>query len=291
MGSGTGDTGGGGGLRDASRGDRLQKVMAEAGVASRRACEELILEGHVEVNGVTVTELPAWADPARDEIRVKGQRLLSDARHVYVMLNKPSRCVTTLDDPGGRRTVGEMVRHPSGVRLFPVGRLDFETTGLLLMTNDGEMTNQLTHPRFGVPKCYRAVLRGKLDHDSCLELEQGVFLASRSKGETVGATRTMPVQIRFVRRDRDKSIVEITLKEGKNRQIRRMLAKVGYPVKKLTRVSLGPLQLRGLAPGAWRELTTHELRTLRNAMRQAKKDAVVPNPAQGGGRNDREKKQ
>lgn len=259
-------------------------------MASRRACEELILEGHVEVNGVTVDELPAWVDPERDDIRVRGRALVGESRHIYVMLNKPTRCVTTLDDPGGRRTVGDMVRHPSGARLFPVGRLDFDTQGLLLMTNDGELTNGLTHPRYGVPKCYRALVRGKLDHDACNELERGIYLSTRTKGETSGAARTLPVQIRFVRRDRDKSIIEITLKEGRNRQIRRMLAKVGYPVKKLTRVSVGPLQLKGLAPGAWRELTSHELRTLRRAIHQARKDSVVPNMAQGAARNDREQK-
>jgi 23S rRNA pseudouridine2605 synthase len=281
------DKAGDSGLHDASRGQRLQKVMAEAGVASRRACEKLIFEGHVEVNGNVVTELPAWVDPAEDTIRVKGQQIGRTTRTVYVMLNKPSRCVTTLDDPDGRRTVVEYVQHPSGLRLFPVGRLDYETQGLLLMTNDGELTNLLTHPRYGVPKCYRAVIKGKLDHEACAELERGIVLATRSKGETLGATRTRPVQIHFLRRDRDTSIIEITLKEGKNRQIRRMLAKVGFPVKKLTRVTIGPLRLKGLAPGAWRELSTHELRTLRKAINQAKKDSVVAGAPQAEARNDR----
>lgn len=263
-------------LRDASRGVRLQKALAEAGVGSRRHCEDLIEEGAVKVNGRVVTDLPAWVDPAEDRIAVNGRPIRGPERHVYVMLHKPRRTVTTMDDPGGRRTVAEMVHHPSGVRLAPVGRLDYDTSGLLLMTNDGELTNLLTHPKYGVEKVYRVVLKGSLDAEAVERLGEGVYLADRREGETVGAARTAPVRMHIVRRDRDRTVLDVTLKEGRNRQVRRMFADVGFPVRKLLRTRLGPLRLKGLAVGEWRELSRTELGELRRAAGAARRQAGVP---------------
>lgn len=260
-------------LRDASRGVRLQKALAEAGVGSRRQCEALIEQGAVEVNGRVITELPAWVDLAEDRILVNGRPIRGPERHVYVMLHKPRRTVTTMDDPGGRRTVADMVQHPSGVRLAPVGRLDYDTSGLLLMTNDGRLTNLLTHPKYGVEKVYRVVLKGSLDAEAVERLGAGVYLADRRDGETVGAARTAPVRLRIVRRDRDRTVLDVTLKEGRNRQIRRMFADVGFSVRKLLRTQLGPLRLKGLAVGEWRELSRTELGELRRAASAARRQA------------------
>lgn len=247
------------------KGVRLQKILASAGVASRRRCEELIVQGGVSVNGCVVTSLPAWADPSQDEIVVEGRRLARADRKLVIMLNKPRRIVTTCDDPGGRRTVADLVDHPAARRLFPVGRLDYDTSGLLLLTNDGELANRLTHPRYEVAKAYRAKVRGRVEPDELERLGKGLFLVERRQGSTVGASRTAPVLVRIVHRDRERTLLELTLKEGRNRQVRRMLAKVGHPVVQLERIRLGPLRLKGLARGEWRELTRQELASLRRA--------------------------
>lgn len=252
-------------LKDGDRGIRLQKALADAGVGSRRRCEELVLEGEVRVNGVHVLDLPAWVDPALDEIVVQGKTLPKPERRVYVMLNKPTRTVSTVEDPEGRRTVTEMVSHPSGVRLYPVGRLDYETTGLILLTNDGALANRLTHPSFGVHKTYRATVKGRVEDDVLRKLTRGVVLTDRYEGRTTGASRTAPVLIHVAFRDNEKTILDITLREGRNRQIRRMFALIGHPVRKLMRTEMGPLALKGVASGAWRELTAPEVAGLRRA--------------------------
>lgn len=261
---------------DASRGERLQRVLADAGVASRRACEEMIEAGRVEVNGRVVSSLPAWVDPKRDRIAVDGRPIARTTRHVYVMLNKPERTLSTArDEPGAlRRTVVGMVEHPSGARLFPVGRLDYHTTGLVLLTNDGDLANALTHPRYGVAKTYLATVKGALSDEEIEALERGVYLADRRVG---AAARTRPAVIRKVRQDRARTVLEITLHEGRNRQVRRMLAKVGHPVRRLERVAMGPLQLSKLARGEWRELTVGEVRALREAARRAREEASGSN--------------
>ena len=250
---------------------RLQRVMADAGIAARRVCEELIEQGAVSVNGEIVRELPAFVDPEADRIEIDGRPLPKPERHIYLMLNKPRRTVTTAaDEPGAeRRTVLDLVDHPARTRLFPVGRLDFDTMGLLLLTNDGDLANLLTHPRYGVAKSYLATVAGVLTDEDAQTLEEGIYLAERREGRTVGAARTARVQVQIHKRDRDRTILRIELKEGRNRQVRRMLAKVGCPVKKLERVEMGPLKLKGLARGAWRELTSTELRVLRDAVRRA----------------------
>lgn len=251
-----------------NKGERLQRVLADLGVASRRECERLIEAGAVEVNGEVVTKLPVFVDPENDRILVEGRPIRREPeRKLYLLLNKPSRTLTTnADEPGSdRRTVIDLVDHPQKSRLFPVGRLDYDTTGLLLLTNDGDLANQLTHPRYGVPKTYRAVVRGTIEDDAVAELERGIFLADRKAGRTEGASRTAHVEVRVVLRERERTTIELTLREGRNRQVRRLLAAVGYPVKSLERIGMGPLSLKGVARGHWRELDRHEIRALKRA--------------------------
>lgn len=281
------------GFADKSRGERLQRVMADAGVASRRDCEALILAGKVKVNGEVVDSLPAWADPASDRIVVAGRHIASFApesiggrggatrRHVYVMLNKPDNTLTAeRDEPGlDRRVVTDLVNHPASSRLFPVGRLDFHTTGLLLLTTDGDLAHLLTHPRFGIPKTYRVDVKGLLEDEQILKMGRGVYLADSEEGQAVGASHKQPVLVRVVSRTRDKTAVEVTLFEERNRQIRRMLETVGARVKRLERVAMGPLQLRGVARGSWRELTVHEIRALRQAVKSGKAEGPRAAPA------------
>ena len=251
---------------DDSRGPRLQKVLAEAGVGSRRACEELIEAGSVRVNGHLVSTLPAWVDPKSDHITVDGKRIRAHEPHVYIMLFKPRGFVTTTEDPEGRPHVLNLVEHPSKARLYPVGRLDMDSSGLLLLTNYGELANRLTHPKHEVHKTYEVVVSGALEEHDVRKLENGIFLNEKrvSKGERDGV-RTSPSRLRLKKRDRDRTLLTMELKEGRNRQIRRMLAKFGHNVKKLRRVRMGPLKLRGLQPGQWRELTPSELMALRRA--------------------------
>lgn len=251
-------------------GVRLQRVLADAGVASRRASEELIEQGRVDVNGTPVRSLPCFVDPESDRIEVDGRPIPKSERHIYIMLNKPARYLSTVaDEPDAeRRTVLDLVSHPSRARLYPVGRLDYDTTGLVLLTNDGELTNRLTHPRYGIHKTYRAVVKGVLEEADTERLEEGIYLAERKEGRTVGAVRTARVAISIAKRDRERTVLEITLREGRNRQVRRMLAKVGCPVKKLERIAMGPLRLKGLARGQWRELSAPELASLRRAAKR-----------------------
>jgi pseudouridine synthase len=271
---------------DASRGERLQRVLADAGVGSRRACEELIEAGEVEVNGQVVSELPAWVDPEEDRIVVEGRPLPRPERKLYVLLNKPARTLSTAkDEPGAdRRTVTDLVDHPGASRLFPVGRLDYDTVGLILLTNDGELANRLTHPRYGVPKTYRVVVKGVLGEDAGAELERGIFLAQRKAGETVGGERTAGVEIKVLSQSRSNTTLEMTLREGRNRQVRRMLAAVGYPVKTLERIGMGPLRLKGVQRGAWRELTRDEVWALKRSAADARPDGEAEEA--GGARNN-----
>lgn len=270
-------------LTDPARGERLQRVLADAGVASRRACEALIAQGHVRVNSVLVTALPVFVDPATDRIEVDGRPVRPASPPITVMLNKPTRTLSTARDDQivQRRTIVELVDHPAAARLFPVGRLDYDTTGLILLTNDGELANRLTHPRFGVVKTYQALVRGRLDDADLSKLERGIFLAERRAGRTIGAVRAAHVGITIARRDRDTTLLEITLGEGRNRQVRRMLAAVGCPVKRLERIAMGPVKLSGLARGQWRELTHKELTALRRASEPGRKatDSQPAKPA------------
>ncbi|MHC5001952.1 MAG: pseudouridine synthase [Planctomycetota bacterium] len=251
---------------DASRGPRLQKVLAEAGVASRRACEELVEAGVVSVNGHVVRTLPAWVDPIRDHVKVNGRSIRRVQAPVYVMLFKPRGVVCTNDDPEGRPRAIDLVRHPSRARLYPVGRLDLDSSGLVLLTNDGALAHRLTHPKHGVAKVYEVTVAGSLDEAAVAALEQGLYLADRRSGR---ASRTMACRLKLLKRARDRTRLRMELREGRNRQIRRMLVRVGHRVKKLRRVQMGPLKLKGLRPGQWRDLLPKEIEALRRAAEAA----------------------
>jgi len=244
---------------------RLQKVLAEAGIASRRACEELIVAGEVEVDGETVRTLPCLVDPAIARVEVRGVPIDIRPTSVVartVMVFKPRGVVSTNRDPFRRRRAIDIVPHAPGERLYPVGRLDIDSSGLLLLTNDGELANRLTHPRYGVHKGYEVMVAGRLDDRALEKLHRGVFLAHRRRS---GAARASAERIEVLRRDRDRSVLFIELSEGRNRQIRRMLEQLGHDVKRLRRVTLGPLRLSGLRPGEWRELSPTEAEALRRA--------------------------
>ena len=238
---------------DAPVGVRLQKVLATAGLGSRRECEELILEGRVEIDRQVVTELGTRVDPRRQEIRVDGE-LLRPPRLTYYALHKPPDVVCTARDPAGRPRAIDLV--PPEPRVFAVGRLDMSSEGLLLLTNDGDLAFKLMHPRFGVEKMYHVQVAGRPSREDLGQLLKGVWL---SDGR---------VKARRVQRQRSQgqsAWLKIVLNEGKNREIRRMLAKLGHKVMKLRRIALGPVQLGSLAPGKSRRLTGPELTALRQA--------------------------
>lgn len=244
---------------DAGRpvGQRLQKVLAAAGIGSRRQCEELIRTGRVEVDCRVVTELGVRVDPRRQEIRVDGQVVRQPAR-LYVAVHKPEGVVCTHRDPAGRPRVIDLVPTAENQRLFPVGRLDLHSEGLILLTNDGELANRLAHPRYGVEKTYRAVVAGSPSQEVLDRLLRGVHLA-----EGVARASRIAVKRRLAR----STILEITLREGKNREIRRIFAGVGHKVLRLLRLSVGPVRLGKLRPGQWRPLTPQEITALRKAAR------------------------
>ena len=234
---------------------RLQKVLSQAGIASRRAAEKLIAEGRVSVNGNTIREMGVKADPAVDDIRVDGRRVKSAERPRYILLNKPKGYVTTRSDPQRRPTVIDLLNVREYV--YPVGRLDYDTEGLLLLTNDGDLAAKLTHPRHGVERTYEARVAGMPDRDALERLRNGIPLDGH---------RTLPAQASLVnerRRDGD-GILLLTIREGRNRQVRRMCEAVGHPVKELRRVRIGPIADRRLKVGQWRELTLREVEKLKS---------------------------
>ena len=232
---------------------RLQKILAAAGIASRRKCEELILEGDVRVNRNVVDTLPAFVDPAVDIITVKGRRIHVQPK-TYYLLNKPKNVICTNSDPQGRKKAIDLI--PTSQRIFCVGRLDAETTGAIILTNDSELTNKLTHPKFEIPKTYTVRVRGKIETESVEKLRKGIHLA---EGKT---SRT---SIKILKRGHSESMLEITLHQGLNRQIRRMLAKVNHKVLSLKRTSIGKLNIRKLGPGKYRALTKPEIAYLQKA--------------------------
>jgi 23S rRNA pseudouridine2605 synthase/16S rRNA pseudouridine516 synthase len=231
---------------------RLHVVLARAGIASRRQSEKLISEGRVEVNGEVVLTPGTQVSWEKDIIRFDGQLVRPPESIITVVLNKPKGVVTTAHDPQKRPTAMQLVEALK-VRLFPVGRLDYHTEGLLLLTNDGELAYHLQHPRFGVPKTYRVKVKGMPSASILARLRSGVVLDRR---------RTAPAKIRKVGTTGKNTWLEITIKEGRNRQIRRMCAAVGHPVMKLKRTQYGPIRLAGLKPGAFRRLSTSELNRL-----------------------------
>ena len=235
--------------------ERLQKFLSRAGVASRRAAEEMMLAGRVSVNGEVVTGLGTKIVAGADEIRVDGRVVQPPQELVYLMLNKPAGVMTTLDDPQGRPTVAGFV--PEGApRLFPVGRLDYATTGLLLLTNDGELAHALMHPRHHVSKLYRVEVDGVPNQADLRQLRDGVELDDGL---------TAPAEVRLLEKRPRRAVVEITLREGRKRQVRRMFSAVGHPVRSLMRIAYGPLPLGTLAEGSVRELGGEEVRALREA--------------------------
>lgn len=228
--------------------ERLQKIIAAAGITSRRAAEELILAGRVMVNDVVVTELGAKADPLTDRIAVDGRLVKPAETLYYVLLHKPAGYVTSLKDPQGRQLVTELVKDVNA-RLYPVGRLDYNSEGLLLLTNDGAWANRLMHPRHQVDKEYHVRVRGKVDLQQIKRLSEGVELED---GPVSGAT------VRLLKADQNNDWLSITIREGRNRQVRRMCAAVGLSVVRLRRIRYGNLTLGGLKPSEYRLLTPQE---------------------------------
>jgi len=237
---------------EASRGVRLQKFLADAGIASRREGERLILGGRVEVNGRVVTTLGVRVEPEHDRVRVDGRPVRQAGRRVYYLLNKPKGLITSSSDPEGRPTVVDLLQ---GVRerVFPVGRLDWNSEGLLILTNDGDLTYRLTHPANHIPKVYRVKVRGSLAEDDLKALRRGMVLDGR---------RTLPARVERISAQVN-SWLEVTLYEGRKNQIRRMLERLGHRVQKLKRIAIGPIRDRALKPGEWRRLTPDEVRRLR----------------------------
>jgi pseudouridine synthase len=235
--------------------ERLQKILSRAGVASRRAAEQLMLEGRVTVNGETVRELGTKADAAHDDIRVDGRRVKVVERHRYILLNKPPGFMTTRSDPEGRPTVLDLLK---GVReyVYPVGRLDFDSEGLLILTNDGDLAARLTHPRHGVVRVYEARVLGVPDAHDLDRLRRGIAIDGRS---------TEPADIEAIGRRSSHAMLRVTIREGRNRQVRKMCDAIGHPVTRLRRVAIGPIRDARLKAGAWRELTTEEVERLRRA--------------------------
>lgn len=258
---------------------RLQRVLADAGIAARRQCERLIQEGHVEVNGEVRDRLPVFVDPAQDRITVDGRPISRPqaTRKIYLMLHKPERTlVTSSDEPGAaRRTVLDLIDHPSKPRLFPVGRLDFESTGLVLLTNDGELANVLSHPRFGVEKVYHAMVKRVLDDTHVAELEGVMNRAGRDEAKSRGRLATPGVGLTVIRREPGRTLLSVTMRAGANRAVRDVLANAGCPVKKLTQMRLGPIELKGVALSHWRELTRDEVRDLRQLLSSARRGGTA----------------
>lgn len=244
-------------------GERLQKILAAAGIASRRKAEELIAAGRVTVNGSVVAELGSKADAAVDHIRVDGKMLKPDARHRYFMLNKPKGVVTTAADPEGRPTVMDFLDVRE--RVFPVGRLDYHSEGLVLMTNDGELAYRLTRSDAGVERTYLVKVSGRPSDDVLGQLRRGIRIPRGRKGSGEGQVLTRPARIRLVR-DAENPWYEVVLTEGKNREIRKMFEETGHFVEKIRRVTFGPLVL-DTKPGEARELTGTEIEKLKRSVR------------------------
>jgi 23S rRNA pseudouridine2605 synthase len=242
-----------------AEGVRLQKVLAAAGIASRRACEVLISEGRVEVNSEVVTEQGRRVDPERDVIRVDGARIPPPRRHRYLVLNKPRGVVATMDDPEGRRTIADLMAEPAdrraarslkNERLFHVGRLDTDSEGLLILTNDGDFAYRLAHPSYQVPKTYVVEVTGVVGEQTLRRLRRGL---------TLDDGPVQPSSVKIMSTAGDKTLVKITLQEGRNRIVRRTMEAVGHPVRRLTRIGIGPVRLGNLKVGEYRELTREEL--------------------------------
>jgi pseudouridine synthase len=259
--------------------ERIQKILSQAGIASRRASEQLMLDGRVTVNGATIRELGTKADPARDDIRVDGRRIKIVEQRRYLLLNKPRGYVTTRSDPQRRPTVIDLLR---GVReyVYPVGRLDFESEGLLLLTNDGDLAARLTHPSHGVARVYEVRVLGVPDAHDRERLSRGLIVDGR---------RTQPAEVTVLppRRDARGATLVITIREGRNRQVRNMCEAIGHPVDHLRRVAIGPIKDPKLKIGAWRNLSEEEVARLRKAASDNKPRHEEHHGPRGGERTRR----
>jgi pseudouridine synthase len=235
--------------------ERLQKILSQAGVASRRAAEQLMLDGRVTVNGATIRELGTKADVTHDDIRVDGRRVKTAEPTRHLLLNKPRGYMTTRSDPERRPTVIDLLH---GVReyVYPVGRLDFDSEGLLILTNDGDLAARLTHPSHGVPRVYEARVLGVPDRHDLDRLHRGIPIEGR---------RTEPAEIEVIGEKGGHATLRVTIREGRNRQVRKMCESVGHPVTELRRVAIGPIRDARLKLGSWRELTREEVTRLRKA--------------------------
>jgi 23S rRNA pseudouridine2605 synthase len=237
--------------------ERIQKILSQAGIASRRASEQLMLEGRVTVNGATIRELGTKADPSHDDIRVDGRRIKVVENHRYLLLNKPRGYMTTRSDPERRPTVIDLLR---GVKeyVYPVGRLDFESEGLLLLTNDGDLAAALTHPSHGVARVYEVRVLGVPDDRDIGRISRGIVIEGR---------RTAPAEVRLLPHGRDarEATLSIMIREGRNRQVRKMCEAIGHPVTHLRRTAIGPIRDTTLKLGSWRDLSEDEVKRLRNA--------------------------
>lgn len=234
--------------------ERLQKVLARAGIASRRHSEELIEEGRVRVNGTIVTTLGTKVNPERDHIKVDGKRIVVESKKVYLVLNKPVGCITSLSDPEGRPTVMDLIPAMKE-RIYPVGRLDYDTEGLLLLTNDGALACALMHPGSHIEKIYRAKVKGRLTDEGRRRLERG--------GVSIAGGKTAPCRVRTVRETAQNNWIEIILHEGRKRQVRMMMKKVGHPVIRLKRVGYAFIKIGDLALGKYRHLSPDEVGLLK----------------------------
>jgi 23S rRNA pseudouridine2605 synthase len=255
--------------------ERLQKILSAAGIASRRAAEEYILQGRVSVNGATVTELGTRADPGHDDIRVDGRRVRAQQKRRYILLYKPRGYITSRADPQRRPTVIDLLTK-GGVReyVYPVGRLDYDSEGLLLLTSDGDLAARLTHPRHGVPREYQVRVRGVPDRHALERLSAGIMLEGR---------RTAPADVTLQKviegADRSQAVLTFVIREGRNRQVRDMCAAVGHPVVKLRRVRIGPIADDHIRPGEFRDLSDREVALLKKAAGEIK--AAAPRSARG----------
>ncbi len=251
--------------------ERIQKILANAGVDSRRNVEEMIRQRRVALNGRIVTDLPILIDPAIDKVEVDGEPIkLGPAQgksRIYILLNKPKNVYTTNVAQGEQTLAIDLLPPNLPGRVYPVGRLDADAKGLLLLTNDGELTHRLTHARFGVAKTYRAVVDGSVNDRTLTVLEKGMWLAGPRGG---GGVKTGPSQLKIVNRSDIATVLDITIRDVGNRQIRQMLTKVGHKLRDLTRIRMGTLTLHGLSPGQFRHLTSREVSQLRALGRREK---------------------
>jgi 23S rRNA pseudouridine2605 synthase len=244
--------------------ERLQRILAAAGIDSRRRCEELILQGAVRVNGRIVNTLPAFADSEQDNITVDGRRILRPKK-VYYLLNKPKGVICTNDDPAGKKKAIDFI--DTKERIFCAGRLDTETTGAIVLTNDSVLADHLTHPRFGIEKTYIVTLKGKISHEDVEKLKKGVWLAEG---------KTIPGKLKVIKATEHESLLEIKIRLGLNREIQRIMAKLGYKVASLKRTSIGRISLERLSVGCYRSLTEAEIKYLLHAQERPQAASITP---------------